>query len=405
MGLHIKILDCFPGACRSCYERRIRNVQGNGHGYNLGAMLATLKREAEREKPEDRKRNSAPCIHGGEPLLFPIGDLRKILETVFELYGRTSIQTNGLLISDEHLAMFREFKTSLGVSIDGDTAELNRGRWNDGRFSEDHIQQMTDRTLKNMELAKSSGLDVSAIVVLRRYNATPDHLSDLKRFLLRLNDMGIQSVRTNEVIVFEDKFRDEELTEDELGHAFVRIGDLCFENPDRQWNPYRDVVKLWTQGGDATCVFNACDIWKTGAESAIMADGSFGVCLKGGAALDGIQALAAETTGAERVHALPFIPQDQGGCRGCEFWGLCGGGCPGSGIGNDWRNRTRFCGAYKRLFGYVRTRLKGLMPGIMLKDPAERARRWSGASVINGSGHGDSHGDSHGDRAHGDSNV
>jgi uncharacterized protein len=364
-------------------------------------MLATLKREAEREKPEDRKKHSAPCVHGGEPLMFPPEDLRTILKTMYDLYGRTGIQTNGILMTDEHLTMFREFKTSVGVSIDGDTAALNRGRWNDGDLSTDRIQELTDLTLGNMERAKAAGLDVSAIVLLRRYNAASDQLDELVRFLFRLEKMGVRSLRTNEVIVFEDRFRDEELTEDELGRAFIRLADLCFEDAGRQWNPYRDVVKMWTEGGDATCVFNACDIWRTGAETAIMENGSIGVCLKGGAALDGIQALAADTGGTERVRALPAIPQGLGGCQGCEFWGLCGGGCPGSGIGNDWRNRTRFCGAYKTLFGYVRSRLKGLMPGIAFKDPTERAKRWACETPASG-GHGDSHGDEHGDKPHGD---
>ena len=184
MGLHVKIMDCQSG-CRSCYERRIRKTQGKV-GYDLDAMLMTLKREAEREKPEDRKKHSAPCVHGGEPLMFPPTDLRAILKTMFDLYGRTSIQTNGILLSDEHLAMFREFKTSVGVSIDGDIAELNRGRWNDGDLSTDRIQELTDLTLENMVRARLAGLDVSAIVLLRRYNAVPDKLDELVRFLLRL---------------------------------------------------------------------------------------------------------------------------------------------------------------------------------------------------------------------------
>jgi uncharacterized protein len=406
MSLHVKIMDC-NGACRSCYERRIRRTQGP-LAYNLEAMLASLRREAERERPEDRKKHSAPCVHGGEPLMFKPEDLRTILKTMFDLYGRTGIQTNGTLMTDEHVAMFREFKTSVGVSIDGDTAALNRGRWNDGDITESRIQELTDLTMKNIERARAAcptcgaaGLNVSAIIVLRRYNAAPDRLDELVRFLLRLEKIGVRSIRTNEVIVFEDRFRDEELTEAELGRAFIRLADLCFEDAGRQWYPYRDIAKMWTEGGDATCVFNACDIWKTGAETAITADGSLGVCLKGGAALDGIQALAADIGGTERILALPAIPQEQGGCQGCEFWGLCGGGCPGSGIGNDWRTRTRFCGSYKTLFQHVRSRLKGIMPGVALKNPAERAKRWA-CETPAGGGHGDGHGDEHGDKAHGD---
>lgn len=402
MGLHLKIMDC-QGKCRSCYERRIRKTQGKV-AYNLDAMLATLRREADKETPENRRKYSAPCVHGGEPLLFPPADLRTILKTMFDLYGRTSIQTNGVLMTDEHIAMFKEFKTSVGVSIDGDTAVLNQGRWNDGNLSPGRMEELTHLTLENMARAQATGLCVSAIVVLRRYNAAPEQLPELERFLLRLEGMGITSIRTNEVIVYEDEFRDEELTPEELGRAFVYLADLCFANPVRQWYPYRDIVKMLTEGGDATCTFNACDIWRTGAERAIKEDGAIGVCLKGGAALDGIQALAADTTGTERVRALPSIPQDQGGCKDCEFWGLCSGGCPGSAIDNDWRNRTRFCAAYKMLFRHVRARIQGLMPGMKLADPTQRARIWAGdgQGCVREDDHGDSHGNSHGDEPHGD---
>jgi len=395
MGLHFKLMDC-NGLCRSCYERRIRKTQGKV-AYNLDAMLATLRREAEKETPENRRKYSAPCVHGGEPLLFPPADLRTILKTMFDLYGKASIQTNGVLITDEHLAMFKEFNVGVGVSIDGDTAVTNQGRWNDGNLTPGKIQELTYKTLENMERAVEAGLCVSAIVLLRRYNAAPDNIGATEMFLLRLENMGIRSVRTNEVIVYEDRFWDEELMPDELGSAFVQLANLCFGDPGRAWYPYRDIVKMLVEGGDSTCTFNGCDIWRTQAETAIMEDGGIGVCLKGGAALDGIQALAAEGPGAERVHALAMIPQDFGGCKGCEFWGLCGGGCPGSGIDNDWRNRTRFCEAYKMLFAHVRARLRGLMPDIKFKDSCDRTRRWAG-----GSGHGDAHGDEHGDKPHGD---
>jgi organic radical activating enzyme len=224
IALHVKIMDC-NGACRSCYERRIRKTQGS-QGYDLEAMLTTLQREAAKETLENRRKHSAPCVHGGEPLMFKPGDLRTILKTMFDLYGRTGIQTNGTLMTDEHLGMFKEFKTSVGVSIDGDTAALNRGRRNDidldPRLKDYPLirHDLTEMektgtvvTMNNMARAKAAGLDVSVIVVLRRYNAAPDRLDELVRFLLRLEKMGIRSLRTNEVIVFENRFRDEELTE------------------------------------------------------------------------------------------------------------------------------------------------------------------------------------------------
>ena len=43
-------------------------------------------------------------------------------------YGSNGIQTNGVLINDEHIRMFRDYKVHVGVSVDG-PGELNDSRW------------------------------------------------------------------------------------------------------------------------------------------------------------------------------------------------------------------------------------------------------------------------------------
>jgi uncharacterized protein len=75
------------------------------------------------------KKEGGPfSLFGGEPLLIPENDLEEIWRWGFEEYGRNSIQTNGTLINDQHLRMFRQYNVSVGISIDG-PGDLNSARW------------------------------------------------------------------------------------------------------------------------------------------------------------------------------------------------------------------------------------------------------------------------------------
>ncbi|MCK4496580.1 MAG: radical SAM protein, partial [Candidatus Aenigmarchaeota archaeon] len=147
MSLTIKTLGC-NGLCRSCYENRIRSVSLDT-SYDIEAILKTVERET--PKTSKGRGGGTVCLHGGEPLLMKFEDIERLLAKVCELYGYTGIQTNGILISDRIIELFKKYKTSVGVSIDGDTAELNYGRWNAKKMSKEEIQRRTNRVLTNMK--------------------------------------------------------------------------------------------------------------------------------------------------------------------------------------------------------------------------------------------------------------
>ena len=440
MSLGIKTLGC-NGLCRSCYENRIRSVFSDT-SYDIEAILTTIEKETV-GIPENQ-RYSGVCLHGGEPLLLEFEDLEKLLSKIHSLYGRTTIQTNGTLISDKIIELFKKYKTSVGISIDGDTAELNYGRWNGGNLTMKQVQEMTDKVLYNMKKCKEAGLSLSVIALLRKYNASQERLGGFIRFLRRLKDeFGVGSVRINKCIVYEEEYRkEEELTNKEMGEAHCKLADICFSSPEIDWLPYRDVVDSLMGYRNATCVFTECDVWRTQSERTIMWDGSIGCCLQGGAAVDGIQALAAEESSKERYVILRQIPQALKGCKDCRYWFMCKGGCPGEGVDNDWRNRTRWCEAWKMLFSHAEKRIRGLFPNVYtlpmfypawpspsqiqyafgnegstwkcgkrkdIRELKERCEETDETSAHGDLGHGDKghgdlgHGDNpHGDRPHGD---
>ena len=83
----------------------------------------------------EQKRRFAVVLHGGEPLLlgpeklaFLLAQLRDVLPHEYPF----SLQTNGMLISEAVLDVCSEFRTSLGISIDGPKGIHDRHRVDHG---------------------------------------------------------------------------------------------------------------------------------------------------------------------------------------------------------------------------------------------------------------------------------
>ncbi|WP_066804736.1 cyclophane-forming radical SAM/SPASM peptide maturase YhhB [Moraxella oblonga] len=65
----------------------------------------------------------AIVLHGGEPLLLPKDRLEHLLKEIrrnLPDYTTISIQTNGLLITNEIIELCHKYKTTLAISLDGD---------------------------------------------------------------------------------------------------------------------------------------------------------------------------------------------------------------------------------------------------------------------------------------------
>lgn len=433
MGYSIKATVSCNGECGSCYENAIRSANRQIPKIDsIYKRILEIIREQIKIKESGGQIESAPTFHGGESLLIPLSDLDRLAAKIYGFWGQNNIQTNGLLITGKHIELFKRYNFHVGISLDGDLARTNKGRWNMKNRSDEFIQEKTDLVLSNMAKLKKAGLPMSVIMVMRRYNGLPENLPDTKKFMLRLrNEFDITEARQNTGIVFDEKLKTaEELTATELGAAYCELSDFAFES-GLTYQPYMDIVDLMLGYLGQTCTFNDCDPFYTRAEIPINCDGLLTNCLKSGTSQEGIQSMRAAIRSTERYSILKLISQNENGCRDCEYWHICLGGCPGAGVDNDWRNRTRFCESYKLLFGHIYRKLKNMMPNLLL-SPDLHPRKPDPATVqhalVAGSAwkkqfrkrpdelpkgklptmqdhsdaHGDSHGDRHGDRPHGD---
>src|SRR6185295_1144419 len=109
MGVELRPLgvSCNIG-CSYCYQNPQRDAGNVAQSYDLERMKAAVERQG-----------GPFTLFGGEPLLVPLPDLEELFRWGHEKYGGSSIQTNGALISDAHIRLFKTYNVDVGVSVDG----------------------------------------------------------------------------------------------------------------------------------------------------------------------------------------------------------------------------------------------------------------------------------------------
>jgi uncharacterized protein len=325
--------------CHYCYQNPLRDAAKPGRGYDIEKMKAAAEREG-----------GPFSLFGGEPLLLPLPDLDALWSWGFARFGRNSLQTNGTLIDDDHVALFRKYNVAVGISVDGPDA-CNDARWH-GTLA--RTREATARTLTAIERLCAEGIRMSLIITLHRLNATSDKLPIMHDWMRRLERLGVTSARLHVLEVEEPYIREKYgLSVEENVAALLSF--LALERDELEtlrFDLFEDMRNLLLGRDTATsCVWNACDPYTTRAVRGIEGSGQSSNC--GRTNKDGVEFVKAESEGFERYLALYHTPQEWGGCQGCRFFLMCRGQCPGTAIDGDWRNRSEYCEVWKRLYEHL----------------------------------------------------
>jgi uncharacterized protein len=327
-------------SCTYCYQHPMRDAGniGNEKDYDMDKMFAALTEEG-----------GDFLVFGGEPLLVPIEDLRTIFAWGWERYKKNGIQTNGVLITTEHIAMFKEFNVHVGFSMDGPD-ELNDSRW---AGTLERTRESTVKSHANMKACIAAGVATSLIITLYKGNATPERLPRLKQWIRELDTMGSRGVRIHLLEIDHPLVKAKmQLTEKEVIAALLELVALEATLPSIRLDILTDMRRLLRADDDnVTCIWNPCDPYTTSAVRGVDGQGNKSNC--GRTNKDGIPRLKAEQQGYERQLALYNTPQEDGGCKDCRFFLMCKGQCPGTAIDGDWRNRTADCKIWMTLFGVL----------------------------------------------------
>jgi uncharacterized protein len=334
-------------SCTYCYQNPQREAGNLGRRYDIDAMKQAIEAEG-----------GPFSLFGGEPLLVPVRHLEELWSWGLSRFGSNGIQTNGALMNDDHVRLFREYKVHVGISFDG-PGELNDAR---SSGSLEHTRRDTAATEAAIERLCEEGMAPSLIVTLSQMNAVGDRLRRLGAWLQQMSALGVSSARLHLLEVDnEETRRTLALSDEENLTAFSYVESLDVGH--LRFDVYEDLRRmLLGRDGESTCVWNACDPYTTRAVRGVEGQGQRSNC--GRTNKDGIDFLKAEQEGFERYIALYHTPIEHGGCQGCRFFLMCKGQCPGTAIDGDWRNRTEHCHVWMTLYRRVEERLltEGLFP-------------------------------------------
>jgi len=321
--------------CTYCYQNPQRDAGNIAKQYDMDAMRASVEREG-----------GPFTLFGGEALMIPRDDLEELWSWGYVRWGKNSVQTNGVLVRDEHIRLFKKYKVHVGVSIDG-PSELNALR---SAGSAEKTRRATAKSEQTIQKLCRQGIPPSLIVTLHKKNATPDKLPIMEDWFQGLDALGVRSVRLH-ILEAENQLIRENyaLSQEENIQAFRAFAKLQGRLSSMRFDIFADMKKQLVGDDDrTTCVWNACDPYTTRAVRGIEGSGASSNC--GRTNKDGIDFLKSDLPGFERYIALYWTPQEYGGCHGCRFFLMCKGQCPGTAILGDWRNRTEYCGVWKALY-------------------------------------------------------
>ncbi|MEM2370806.1 MAG: radical SAM protein [Candidatus Bathyarchaeia archaeon] len=316
--------------CLYCFERPVWESSASELEANVDAIIGVVRRVV-----REYGGGGSVCLHGGEPLTLPIETLEYFFSAISRMGCRPSIQTNGVLITDEHIKLFRKYSVHIGVSVDGppDIPTL-RGE------KKEYVAKVNENLLE----LRQAGVSVGVLCVLSRANATGESLDKLCRWVEWLHNLRI----SGRFLTMRDFFgvsSEFELSPEEMTEAWLKLYDVMDRlGEDCNWSPFRDVMlSLQGRRRDAVCWMNECDPFATRSCHVILPDGSETICdrafhngllLRPDDCMDIRQKILAESD-----------------CKGCRWFGdYCVGGCPLDGVDNDWRNKSKWCMAIKALF-------------------------------------------------------
>jgi uncharacterized protein len=323
--------------CRYCYQNPQRDAANHTQKYHLPAMKAAIEAE-----------KTWFTLFGGEPLLVPEPDLEDLWAWGFARHKRNGVQSNGVLINENHIRMFKKYNVSVGISIDGPD-ELNDVRWAGTLEKTRAATKKTEAAIRRLCAEKHCP---SLIITLHRGNAAPEKIGRLTTWLQEWDLLGIRSVRLHILEVDHPAVRDRyALTIEENIAAFLHFAQVEKRFHSIKFDVFRDIRNLLIgRDKEATCIWTGCDPYTTSAVRGVEGNGQRSNC--GRTNKEGVDFVKADTPGFERYLALYNTPQEFGGCQGCRYFLMCKGQCPGTAIDGDWRNRTEHCLVWKALFDH-----------------------------------------------------
>ena len=295
--------------CKYCYQKILH---GEGTlNYNKEAIANTVKFLHNRYKDEI-------VLHGGEPLLLPLQDIEYFLKLSHELSGKSAICTNGLLINEDHIKLFKKYKTSVAVSIDG--------------FAKQNIlrctKEETEKTLENISTLASENIPLIIMIVAHKlnYNYIFDFIISMSKIVkcFKVNHESLTPYSISPETLFL------------LWKKLVKLQMLPLGISIEPANLF--ISNILSNSSASPCYNSLCDPFCTERAKRVLPDGRVANC-----SVLPVQTLYSFKPSYKRYYIL-----ERTECRNCRFWNYCYGGCAAY-----YYHKDKYCHAFYKIYEYL----------------------------------------------------
>ena len=298
-------------------------------------------------------------FHGGEPLLITIENWEKTISYIKEKNYPFifSVQTNGTMINEEYLNLFKKYKFDVGVSMDG-TQELN-----DITRPLKNGKSSFPLVFKNLLRLKEYEINFGVLVTLNKSNI--NHIEDIYSFF---KSHGIHfSIRP----IFQSKFSDNDkyqLHPDEYGSANCRLFDLWFDDEEVNISMIEEFPSMIAQFVNPIEGLVSCNFTKKCSENFISFDinGDITPCNRfqgekdfvyGNLQLNTLEELMNNNISKPLRNRWESLAKTE--CNDCEIKEYCFGGCPANSLAikNNYFEKDYYCSSFKTIFHHINDRI------------------------------------------------
>lgn len=313
--------------------------------------------------------NDRPIVviifHGGEPLLWGLKNFKQIMsfeeacEEKYNIKIVNRIQTNGFLITDEWIGLFKKYNFEVGISLDGPL-------FMNAHYGKNGNDNSMEAVLNNIRKLKDNRISHGILSVI-----TQQHLGHEEEFYNFWKEAGI----TNLCLRYCYNPEDQEVIDAELlGDFLIHLFDLYILDDAKCNIRIREFDDAISKLFNNTCRIcsNACRE-RCGKYLMIDSSGMVYFCdeltLENGDSLIGNLNTdsIAEVVDSKHYHDISESCKRilKVRCEKCPVYHICGGGCRRNDINSGQNNY--FCRTYIKFYKHVEEVYRGIKREIIFK--------------------------------------
>ncbi len=287
------------------------------------------------------------AFQGGEPLVAGLEFYKNFVETADSLNQKLakitySVQTNGVLITEEFAKLFAENKFLVGVSLDGNEVLHNLHRvYANGKGSFKDV-------VSGISALEKAGVEYNVVTVVTK--AIANKIQTVYNFYKRKGFKFLQFIP--QIKDFDNKDSEFNLSDEDYYLFLEKLYKLWSDDIK---NGCYTSIRLFDNIGNFLLgrEFESCDLKGVcSLQFVIEADGAVYPCdfyaidefQIGNILSDEFMQIATNPVAESFVNESKSKPEE---CYSCKFFKICRGGCKRY---HDENGKFRFCGTFKRFY-------------------------------------------------------